>query len=996
MNPVATDTSPATTSPESQVYAPGTTVKIRDEEWLVESSSQDGDMVWLTVRGLRGIVQDTVAMFSPDLDVVEEVSPAETQIVADDSPKYRRSRLWLEAVLRKNPEPVGSTAITVAREGLVDALDYQVEAVRKAIGEDNPRTRILLADAVGLGKTIEIGMILSELVRRGKGERILIVTPRHVLEQTQLELWSRFGLPFARLDSAGIQRVRQHIPATRNPFTYYPRAIVSIDTLKSDQYVHQIARQHWDAVVIDESHNLSNSETLNNRLARNLANNTDALILASATPHNGRADSFAELVRLLDPTAVTPGGDLRPSDVEHLVIRRHRHSKAVASEVGSDWAERLDPVQLLIHPTAAEDAVATELSQTWLHPESGRSPVTDKRGAEALFPWTLAKAFLSSPAALLETIESRKRRAKEADKLGPEEDAALDRLADLTRDAVKEKTGKFNELVAYLRKIGVQKGSPTRAVVFAERVATLHWLEENLPKALGMPKDAFAVMHGSLGDMDQQRIVDEFSRESSPLRVLITGDVASEGVNLHKQCHNLIHYDLPWSLIRIEQRNGRIDRYGQRNSPRIAMLVLQPSDEKFSGDIRILAALLEREHEAHHALGESSSLMGQYSVPAEENEIAKVLAGRQDLDEVVLAPKDVVDEGDAVSSLFAQLFGAPEDEDEGEGEGEEEYGYEDPATVQHSGPRHDAPNHDAQTLYDTEIDFLADALQEAFPNPAARSPEGVSFQYSPQDGIAKFTPPRDLVQRLEVLPQTYLQDRRVTETVVLATNKAQGQRRMDAARADKTGSSWPDASYLTPLHPVLEWATDRSLASLGRGRIFAVRANVTAPTILMLTTLANTTGAVAAASWMGVQFPDPANPSFRLTEPFASAEDAVSTYRLNETLGNPGPVARVGELQALVPPAVEAAEGWAQTVFQSAQDAAQSQLEQWQAKSRSWKADADTLIQTKVVRDRKEAVDSQAEFVRGLAPSRRLVRPILMMVPEDWPVAATVVEGGEA
>ncbi len=89
-----------------------------------------------------------------------------------------------------------------------------------------------------------------------------------------------------------------------------------------------------------------------------------------------------------------------------------------------------------------------------------------------------------------------------------------------------------------------------------------------------------------------------FKKESSPLRVLVTGDVASEGVNLHLQCHELVHYDIPWSLIRIEQRNGRIDRYGQKHPPRITTLVLDPSGEKFAGDVRILAKLMEREHEA--------------------------------------------------------------------------------------------------------------------------------------------------------------------------------------------------------------------------------------------------------------------------------------------------------------------------------------------------------------------------------------------------------------
>ncbi len=109
--------------------------------------------------------------------------------------------------------------------------------MRKALDPENLRPRILLADAVGLGKTLEIGMILAELVRRGRGERILVVTPRHVLEQMQYELWTRFALPFVRLDSAGIQRVRQKLPATRNPFTYFKRAIISIDTLKTDRYL---------------------------------------------------------------------------------------------------------------------------------------------------------------------------------------------------------------------------------------------------------------------------------------------------------------------------------------------------------------------------------------------------------------------------------------------------------------------------------------------------------------------------------------------------------------------------------------------------------------------------------------------------------------------------------------------------------------------------------------------------------------------------------------
>ena len=286
--------------------APGSIVVVRDEEWLVTGVEHTNDGQLLRCQGLTELVRDTTASFYEGLDDIEVLDPAQASVVADDSPHYRRARLWLDATLRKTAAPLDGAALTVSTGMLADPLGYQLAAVRKALDRANLRTRILLADAVGLGKTLEIGMILAELIRRGRGERILIVTPRHVLEQMQHEMWSRFAIPFVRLDSLGIQRVRQKLPATRNPFTYFKRVIISIDTLKSDTYLASLRQHRWDAVVIDESHNVTNSSTLNNRLARVLAANTDALILASATPHNGQAG----FVRRADPLA---GADRRPS-----------------------------------------------------------------------------------------------------------------------------------------------------------------------------------------------------------------------------------------------------------------------------------------------------------------------------------------------------------------------------------------------------------------------------------------------------------------------------------------------------------------------------------------------------------------------------------------------------------------------------------------------------------------------------------------------------------
>jgi hypothetical protein len=251
--PEVQSTAPAFTA------APGSVVIVRDEEWLVTKVEPATDGYFVNVVGLSELVRDTEATFSTGIDTIVEADPTNVSVVADDSPQYRRSRLWLEAMLRKTSIAIADPGLTTAHRGLANRLEYQLKAVRQALDPDKLHPRILLADAVGLGKTLEIGMILSELVRRGRGDRILVVTPKHVLEQMQMELWTRFALPFVRLDSTGIQRIRQVLPANRNPFTYYKRVIISIDTLESDRYIAHLRKQRWDAVVIDESHNVTNN-----------------------------------------------------------------------------------------------------------------------------------------------------------------------------------------------------------------------------------------------------------------------------------------------------------------------------------------------------------------------------------------------------------------------------------------------------------------------------------------------------------------------------------------------------------------------------------------------------------------------------------------------------------------------------------------------------------------------------------------------------------------
>lgn len=947
--------------------APGSVVVVRDEEWLVTKVDQSTDGALLRVQGLSELVRDQSASFYEALDTIEVLDPADAKVTADSSSGYRKAKLWVEATLRKTPIPLTSDNMTTSTSMLADALPYQQTAVRQALDPENLRPRILLADAVGLGKTLEIGMILSELVARGRGDRILIVSPKHVLEQIQHEMWTRFALPFVRLDSVGIQRLRQKLPATRNPFTYYKRAIISIDTLKSDKYLSYLRKQRWDAIVIDESHNLTNAGTQNNRLAHVLAPTTDALILASATPHNGKPESFAELIRLLEPSAVLPNGDLIEDEVRRLIIRRHRNSPEVAQAVGNDWAKRKEPQHKLIAASPEEDAVADELADIWLHPVVA-SPYSGANSS--LFPWTLAKSYLSSPAALRESIKERTRRLGEEPSVEQQrEKRALAHLDELTAKIEPSCSSKYVALVNYLKEIGVGRNSTERAVVFAERVSTLRWLKESLPGALKLRPEAVAVLHGGLTDVEQQEIVEKFKLESSDIRVLITGDIASEGVNLHAQCHELIHFDIPWSLIRIEQRNGRIDRYGQRHAPQITTLLLNPSHTEFSGDLRVLTRLLEREQEAHTALGDTASLMGEYSVEAEENEILKVLAEGKPLESVVRTVDDVMTD-DSLEGFFARLH-APLAAQQ--------------STASASALSADMPTSTSAKLFADDTHYLSEALEEAYVTPGANpAAGGVSWRDYGNEMVVEFAPPKDLQQRLSVLPQSYLSQRHVTEMLKLATSAQRGKKLLADALSDQHGSQWPEAHFLGPLHPVLDWASDRALASLGRNQVFAVRGDVEQPTVAAMGTLTNKRGQIVASTFMAVTFDGFPESTFAVPETFSSAAELFTSLGLTESLTNPGPVAHVDRLQALVGPAVKYAEGTVDMVVSAAREATKQRVAAWSERVSAWEDKADALIQRKDLQLRRVTIEAERALADSMAPSRQLVRPLLVVVPRDW------------
>ena len=941
----------------TQTFAPGMKVVVRDEEWLITNVEHaDTGAQLLQVRGMSELVRDTDAAFFTDLDKVEAIRPEDTRFVHDSTSKYLHSRLYIDAMLRSLPVPRSDSAFHVAKQQLLDPLSYQLLPAQKAIAA--PQPRILIADAVGLGKTLEIGLLLGELIRRGRGERILVITPQHILEQFQQELWTRFAIPLVRLDSAGVARIREQIPATRNPFSYFRRAIISIDTLKSDQYKVHLERSRWDAVVIDECHAVMNNATLNAKLAKRLAPTTDALILASATPHNGKAESFANLIELLDPVAIVDKSDYAPSEFEHVYVRRMK--KDVVGEVGSHFPERLEPKLVEVPCSDAENEVFAELGRTWLHPTTPRAPLTKSGVGEHLFASTLLKGACSSMPAIKATV--RKRIARLDNLIDERPDHAdadairieltdLRRLLRLVEDAIDTSSTKLQQLVAILREIGIGKKSDTRVVVFSERVDTLKWLGEQLPEMLKMPEKHFAVFHGQLTDVDQHSIIEQFKLATSDLRVLLAGDVASEGVNLHSQCHQLIHFDIPWSIITIDQRNGRIDRYGQVEAPEIRALLAHPDDQHVTGDLKVLKKLVEKEHEAHMLYGEAQSLLGKFDKDAEERELLTALERGEDVEAIVEACAN--DAKKSGGSMLDRLLGVTHESSTSE-------------PIKHA---------DAKRVFDTDAAFLGGALELL----EQQGAHGLDIERAPERSFVSFAPPSDLKRRLRALPQDYLRKRGVLKRIEVTSDAGVAQKALDEARQSEI--SWPQTSYLSPLHPVLTWASDRVMSVLDRGTAPVIVSDAIAePMFLLAGQWSNGRGQAVHAEVAGVY--QDADGVWQLID----LDDALHRAGIGEQITNAGIETNTSSVEALLPSALSAFRELLDVRRDAVKGVLDVDIKTENGRADRWRDAKERLASSGQMRFDMSAMNETAAHVKALNESRQIIGdPVLFVLAAVMP-----------
>jgi len=825
-----------------KTLAPGARIVVRDAEWLIKLTSRmSNDFLVVEVVGVSDFIKGRAAQFIKELeDDLEVLDPESTALVADNTSGYRDSLLFIEAHLRQTA-PTGSD-LYVGHKAAMDILPYQLDPAIKALSM--PRQRLLIADSVGLGKTLEAGILVSELMRRGRAKRILVVTTKSMLTQFQKEFWMRFTIPLVRLDSVGIQRIRSRIPTNHNPFQYYDKAIVSVDTLKQDrEYRTYIEEAYWDVIVIDEAHNVarrkrSSKASLRSKLASRLATRSDALIMLSATPHDGRPESFASLMNMLDPTAIANESDYTKDDIRDLYFRRFK--KDVLEQLAKKFPER----QVL-----AVEADASEQEERAFDVLDNLElvEIDAKASAGKLFKTTLLKAMLSSPMACLETVRNRIKRVsgKENERFSGDL-LELEKLAcalELINDKRFSKYQRLLQLIGKSDNGGFNwkgKDSTDRLVIFTERLATMRFLEENLKRDLKLKDNAIATLDGSMPDVDLMKVIEDFGNQKSPLRVIVATDVASEGINLHYLSHRLIHFDIPWSLMALQQRNGRIDRYGQESQPQIRYMLTRSVNERVDEAERIIRILVDKDEQAVKNIGDPSVFMGVFDIDEEvlvTSQAIEAIDSGETAESFDTRLQPDASGKDNTNDFFADLFGEVEVSEE---------------------PQAREKMQQMPSLFADDFTYTRVALN------AVNEENPLQLKFIEEESLIEFTMPKELQRRFERLPKEILPAS--NEPLRLSGDKKRVMEELEETR--KSEEDWSSLQYLWELHPVVNWINDRGLTLFGRHQapVITLHELIAGEVVfVMLSVIPNRRGQPLINKWVSVIFQ---NGKFKQIEDF--------------------------------------------------------------------------------------------------------------------------------
>lgn len=546
----------------------------------------------------------------------------------------------------------------------VNVEAYQLEPLRRALGA--PRTNLLLADDVGLGKTIEAGLVIQELLLRHRARTAVIVCPPSLSLKWQDEMRDKFGLDFVIVNSELLAQVRRTHGLHANPFLMFPRVIVSMAWLpqvRAQRLLRDVYAQAgspkrgkrfaFDMLVVDEAHHVAPSspsviaggrgyavDTQRTVAVRQLADKCEHRLFLSATPHNGHPESFTALLEMIDPRRFSRGALLDSKALKDVTVRRLKRDLPgkgfKARSVRSlPFTPRDDEQEMF----ALLDRIVVKSAKL-----NGTKPGGD------IVTMLLKKRFLSSPFAFGQTLShylgskagrglseddyddvfgegqsdeeeglweqdeaERLRESKGSDPLVAAEPGQLEQLMEWGLSYESRADSRLDELLKFLDAVCRPNGKNwlnERVVVFTEYAHTVDWLARVLTQR-GY-SDVLAVIQGSTPPEDREYIRSQFTEHPAkePVRVLLATDAAGEGIDLQTYCHRLVNFDIPFNPSRLEQRIGRIDRYGQTHEPQVFHFLPNTGASTYAADAGFMARVAKKVANVEQDLGSVNQVIG--------------------------------------------------------------------------------------------------------------------------------------------------------------------------------------------------------------------------------------------------------------------------------------------------------------------------------------------------------------------------------------------------
>lgn len=638
-------TAAAEDSSYRNIPEPGQLVEVRRRQWVVAEvdASKLGSVQQHAVT-LASIDEDALG---EELQVIWEIEPGAHVIERAGLPAItgQDDSDTLEAFL----DAVRWGAATNADRGFLQAPfrsgvtleDFQLDPLVRAI--DMARVNLLIADDVGLGKTIEAGLVIQEMLLRHRARTVLIVCPASLQEKWRLEMAEKFGLEFRIVDSTYIKEMRRERGIHANPWNSFPRLITSMDWAKAGEGlrafrdilpVHANYPRKFDLLVVDEAHNVAPAagaqyalESQRTRLIRTIAPHFQHHLFLTATPHNGYTESFTSLLELLDDQRFARNIMPDEKQLAQVMIRRLKseitdkdgqliYAPRKLEALGVDYTAK----EREIHHKLQAFCASREVADAELGGVTGVSFINQllkKRlfSSPAAFASTLAKhiATLESGAVrkdrgglsdriLLKAIQrAEEDYANDADVETAQQEAVeeatrhsrplndverilLDELRQWSQQAMHQTDSKAKAVLAWIDSHLKIKGdwNGKRVILFTEYRTTLDWLQRILASH-DLGGDRLMTLHGGMDYDDREMVKAAFQAapDVSPVRILLATDAASEGIDLQNHCNYLIHLEIPYNPNVMEQRNGRIDRHGQRAKE---VLIWHPVDAKEDGE----------------------------------------------------------------------------------------------------------------------------------------------------------------------------------------------------------------------------------------------------------------------------------------------------------------------------------------------------------------------------------------------------------------------------